>query len=1499
MTIFNSRFAKQIIPLFIFLLLSAGSFAQKGYFKAVSSAELKGKDPKVNNIKNAVYLQLDEQALRSYLLQAPMEFKNNGRTIPLEIPLPNGKTEYFNMVESPILSDKQAALHPEMKTYTGNGQTNKKSVIRLSLTSDGFNAIILNMDGDAVYFEKSASQPNTYFSYFTKDAMVPVGPKQRSCNMDINMPVSEQQKEKFKRLDELAKNQSALSSTGTTLTTFRLAMPADAEFVAHNGGTVTSGFNAVFAYVNRIVAFYRNELSVSFVLVSGTNMIYTNAVTDPYNNDDQGQMLDQNLANCDAVLGSANYDVGHVWGYVGFSGGGVAARGSVCDNGEKGRGTSGEGDLSTYSQVFMDQLVFHELGHQFNMTHSYNSSIPVCTTRAAATSVEPGSGATVMSYGFTCNDGVNDDDYFSAPVGGLYTGPILQFHSANYEQAVAFMSTISCGVATSTGNTPPVVTVPSNFTIPKSTPFALTGSATDANGDALTYCWEGTNVGTMVPDGTTLANTAQPPFFRSYQPTTSGTRIYPILSSILDGSNYVKGDKLPSVGIATTHTLTVRDNNAAGGGVSNASVTVTVNGAIGPFLETTNLSGTYAGLSNQTITWSVNGTAAATPNVKISLSTDGGFTFPTVLAASTANDGSELVTLPNVTTATARIKVEAVGNIFFDISNADFSINAVVVNYTITASAGANGSISPSGAVSVVSGANQSFSITPNAGFAIADVLVDGGSVGTGGTYTFTNVTANHTISASFVAIVVNYTITASAAANGSISPSGAVSVVSGANQSFSITPNAGFAIADVLVDGGSVGTGGTYTFTNVTANHTISASFVAVVVNYTITASAGANGSISPSGAVIVVSGANQSFSITPNAGYNIADVLVDGGSVGTGGTYTFTNVTANHTISASFVIIGVTCAVTGSGTTTPVSCFGGNNGTATVTLAGTGSGAPGTYTVDGGSSQAYTTNPFTATGLTAGNHTIVATVTAGGCVSSNIVVNVGTPAATFSATFVKTNRSQCSGVPDGSITVTPVGGTAPYTYSWTGETGSNHTPFTAGNVSSLTGLNYGYYNVTVMDAGGCGIVTLSNIHVEIGYLVYVTNSGTVSSLCSPTGSISLYGNAGLVPYTYSLNGTTYQPGNTFTGLAAGDYTAYVKDNGGCISTKLITVGSSTALVINPFVKAATSCSNDGSVQIFRTGGYGPYTYSLVPGTSAPAGTYGSNNLFTGLAAGAYTAYVKDGGLCVSSANVTVTQGAALTLTLSKVNTSTCVNDGQIQAIPAGGTAPYTYSIDGTNFQASSGFGGLGQGVYTVTVKDAKGCTGTANATILFNTIVVTASATPATSCASNNGKIQLFRTGGYGPFMYSLDGNTYQAGNTFTNVAAGTYTGFVKDAKTCTGSLTGIVVGPTGCVNTFAGNTTGNAQARGQQLVAEATVLTVQAYPNPSRSEFAVILSGYNYNEKVLISVTDILGRKVVMLETNAGKQKRIGKELKAGIYFMEVVQGNNKQVVKLVKE
>jgi hypothetical protein len=222
--------------------------------------------------------------------------------------------------------------------------------------------------------------------------------------------------------------------------------------------------------------------------------------------------------------------------------------------------------------------------------------------------------------------------------------------------------------------------------------------------------------------------------------------------------------------------------------------------------------------------------------------------------------------------------------------------------YTIASSSGSNGSITPSGDLSIAEGATQTYTVSPDANYHVKDVQVDGISVGQVFEYTFSNITSDHSIYASFEADPpITYLITASAGPNGSISPTSA-KVNAGDSQSFTIIPDSGYHVEDVLVDGISVGAVTAYTFSALDADHTISASFA--VDTFSIQASASSGGVISPSGAVSVSYGGSQSFTITPDSGYHVEDVLVDGVSVGSLSSYTFDQVVEDHTISASFAM-------------------------------------------------------------------------------------------------------------------------------------------------------------------------------------------------------------------------------------------------------------------------------------------------------------------------------------------------------------------------------------------------------------------------------------------------------------------------------------------------------------------------------------------------------------------------------------------------------------------
>lgn len=668
--------------------------AQKGFFMEQKSG-LKQESP-VEAGKFKTYT-INIEGLRQYLSATPA---TAGRT--LEIPLPGGGTELFVLHESQVMAPLVAAEHPELKTYSGKSSLHPGYQIKVTLSPSGFNAMILGAKGDAILFEKSEGTDGKalYKSYRSED-MSPVKHTGHGCGSLLDkqlsgLPAGEQQRSGRTR---------AKFSNGGSFKQFRLAIAATGEYTtAFGGGNANAAYATIVAYVNEINAVYETELGVTFQLVSGTSLVYSNPATDPYTANDQSTMLGENQANLDAVIGNSNYDIGHVFGFGGSgSGGGLASSPSVCNNSGKGSGASDIGDEQSYARVFSIQLIAHEMGHQFGMSHSYNSNIPVCTTREYLTSVEPGSGATIMSYGFTCSntnpsDGaVGNDDYSDDYDGtGKKTGPFLNFHVASISQAIDYIATLSCYTTIPTGNNTPVVGLMNTaYTIPKATPFALTGNATDADGDALSYSWEGTNIsdleddpGTPWPtpplalDSTILGDPAHPPFFRSYAPVASGTRTYPLLSAILNGTNYAKGDKLPSVAMTTTHTLTVRDN---AGGTSTEDVTVTIDQS-GPFLLVNDPSGNHSGGSSLNVAWSVNGTDQSPVGctlVDILLSTDGGHTFPVTLATAVPNSGTATVNLPMVSSTQARLKVMPssslaagnVPNIFFDISNEDFSIS--------------------------------------------------------------------------------------------------------------------------------------------------------------------------------------------------------------------------------------------------------------------------------------------------------------------------------------------------------------------------------------------------------------------------------------------------------------------------------------------------------------------------------------------------------------------------------------------------------------------------------------------------------------------------------------------------------------------------------------------------------------------------------------------------------------------------------------------------------
>jgi len=641
-------------------------------------------------------LTLDVAGLRAALATAPLETQASGALV-LALPLPNGSTGRFALREAPVLAPALAARFPDIKTYAGVGLDDPSASVRLDLTPQGFHAQVLAGAGNSFYIDPVAPTDARHYLGFYKRDMNRTAVATPTCGF---RPTAADQKVTAARLAAKGTAAKALSS-GPVLRTYRLALACTPEYAATKGNTVAGVMAAEATTVNRVVGVYEKELAVRMVLVANNDQLIFLSGTGPqpspaFTDNNGDALLTQNQANVDRIIGTANYDIGHV---VSTGGGGIAALGVVCAPGLKAHGVTGS--LNPVGDAFDIDYVAHEMGHQFGGTHTFNGDGGNCAgNRDPRTAWEPGSGSTIMAYAGICGT-ANDLQPNSDP----------RFHTGSYEEIRAFVDGTTCGASQPTGNTAPTVTAPAGGqTLPIGTPFRLTATATDAENDALTYSWEELDLGSVGTPTTAQAPGNSVPLFRSFGPTASGTRYFPQLSNLVANATVI-GERLPATTRQLKFRCTVRDEHSgpAGviGGVNFSSlVRLNVSSTAGPFVLTApNTAVSWTGGAAQTITWDVANTTAPPVNcalVNLRLSLDGGLTYPVVLALNEPNDGSANVAAPNVATGRARVMVESVDNYFFDISNADFAL-APVPGPTISNFSPAGGL---AGAAVVITGTN-------------------------------------------------------------------------------------------------------------------------------------------------------------------------------------------------------------------------------------------------------------------------------------------------------------------------------------------------------------------------------------------------------------------------------------------------------------------------------------------------------------------------------------------------------------------------------------------------------------------------------------------------------------------------------------------------------------------------------------------------------------------------------------------------------------------------
>jgi Metallo-peptidase family M12B Reprolysin-like/Secretion system C-terminal sorting domain/Fibronectin type III domain/Bacterial pre-peptidase C-terminal domain len=676
---------KVLLLTFALALLATEGFSQSDRFWSANN-ESRGnilKDKAVSRLsypKDFTLFNLNANALRQELFSIVGRNPIKAATI---ISLPNaaGNFEQFEVVEASNFEPELQAQFPEIRAFSGKGLTDKFATLKLSISPQGIQTMVFRT-GNANEFIEPYSEDHTVYSVFRSQREKGGLPwtcttEEAALSKDINSQITAE----------------AVGSSTGQLKTMRLAQSCNAEYSNYFGATSAAQVGLVLAAFNatltRCNGCYEKDLALHLNLIAGTtSVIYYTPSTDPYSTtlSQWNLQLQQTLTN---VIGNANYDIGHMFGKSG-GGGNAGCIGCVCVNPAsnnslgKGAGITSPNDGIPQGDNFDIDYVAHEVGHQLGGNHTFSMS-----SEGTGVNKEVGSGITIMGYaGITAQD--------------VAPHSIDIFHQATIAQIQANLATKTCPVSTniSATNAAPVIGAVSNYTIPISTPFALTANATDANGDALTYCWEQNDNSTTTGASSVASPTKTTgPNWLTFPASTSSTRTFPRLSTILSGLNVTPplagGDAganieaLSSVSRTLNFRLTVRDNRPysstaplAIGQTAFTDVVVTVSNTSGPFAVTVpNTNVTWAGGSSQTVTWSVNNTTAAPvscANVKISLSTDGGQTFPTVLAASTANDGTETVVIPVGASSTARIKVEAVGNVFFDISNTNFTIGGAI-----------------------------------------------------------------------------------------------------------------------------------------------------------------------------------------------------------------------------------------------------------------------------------------------------------------------------------------------------------------------------------------------------------------------------------------------------------------------------------------------------------------------------------------------------------------------------------------------------------------------------------------------------------------------------------------------------------------------------------------------------------------------------------------------------------------------------------------------------
>lgn len=1140
--------------LFLFAVLASKFvFASNSIWLPLNSAQVETTLTADFNVSSSSAWSFDLAQMTSLLQTAG---NNPSNAIVLELPYPDGSFHSYKVWESSIMESGLAAKFPQIKTYSGFDMANPGATLKLDINPINFHAMVFDGSRTFMINPRNRNNATIYASFFKKD-LIRTYQQQMHCEIGQTASGLVPNGSPITIGSGLpALNTTAQRTNGTVHKKYRLALACTYEYACAVTGSTTPTQAPVLAAmvtsVNRVNGVYENEFGVTLTLVNNTNLLIYLTSTDPYTNNNGSTMLGQNQTTVTTTIGSANYDIGHVFS---TGGGGIASLGCVCGS-VKAQGVTGS--PNPVGDAYDIDYVAHEMGHQFGCNHTFNSNNGSCSgNRNNTTAYEPLSGTTIMAYAGICSP--DDIQQHSDPY----------FHAASLVEASKFITTGSgtC-YTTATPTNPTPSTVPSilaTYNIPFKTPFELTAPiATDPDHQAMTYCWEAWNLGNFGTAWTT-AYTAGPNF-RSFNPDTSRTRVFPMPSRVVRNTaspNYL-GEKLPEVARKITAKLTVRDINNGIGCFNFTDDSVNINA-----INTTNAftvltpattATTWMGGTNQTVTWNVVGTTAAPINcnfVNIYLSVDSGYTFPYVLASHVANSGTATFSVPNInTTNKARVKVKGDSNIFFNLNPSVFTIQK---NTSLTAP----NLIAEGDSLTICSGKTTTLHYAGPTGYTVnwfngntADSVIF--VPATTGFYT---VSANNGVN--FYIDTIYITVNPSPSAT--VSPTGTTLFCAPSTLLLTATTNATGASYLWYINNNPITTAtastytatsaGNYTVKITSANGCVSTSPASVLLSGTLTASITATGSTSICAGGSVLLSANTGNNYTYQWYQN--GVAINGATASTyvattSGNYSVAIVVGTCNAASNIIAVTVNTAsnapivnVTASGSTTICT------GASLVLTTNTGINYSYQWQLNGVAITGATQNAYTVT--SGGSYTVL--VSNGGC-------------NTTSSAVIVTQLADISPI----AKITP----------------ASSTDFCAGNTVALlanTGTNYfyeWYYNNNLI-AGATG--SIYNASLPGAYKVKITNNvctGTslittltqhplpVPTIGYASGLLSIT-NPGFNSYQWYLNGQMLSGayGISYYPVQNGVYTMQVTDQWNC-------TGVSNGILIENFTGVASTTLNN-----------------------------------------------------------------------------------------------------------------------------------------------------------------------------------------------------------------------------------------------------------------------------------------------------------------------------------